>query len=355
MEKSGGFITLLGSGETSLAGGRIFETIARQISSPLRIAVLETPAGFELNSAQVAGRVREFLETRLKNFSPKADTVAARKRGTNFSPDDSHLLTPLMTANLIFMGPGSPTYAIRQLKGSLAWELIRARCRLGAALVFASAAVIAVGRWSLPVYEIYKVGEDVHAVRGLDIFADFGLKISIIPHWNNSDGGTDVDTSRCFVGSERFEQWHKLLPADETVIGLDEYTGLTFDFSTQTCSVQGLGSVTILCNGESGTFSAGIEFPVSEVGELHMPETFSHGISAAAWKLIDSGCQEVEEQPPQEVMDLLAARGRARISKDWAESDRIRERIADLGWEVQDTPTEQAISRKNSLRGAEYG
>ena len=48
-----GQIAFLGSGETSLAGGRIFETLARKIHDPLRIALLETPAGFELNQAGI--------------------------------------------------------------------------------------------------------------------------------------------------------------------------------------------------------------------------------------------------------------------------------------------------------------
>ena len=56
-----GRIAFLGSGETSLAGGRIFESLAREINGPLRIALMETPAGFELNSAQVVGRVGEFM------------------------------------------------------------------------------------------------------------------------------------------------------------------------------------------------------------------------------------------------------------------------------------------------------
>ena len=46
-----GQIAFLGSGETSLAGGRIFETLARSLPEGLKIALLETPAGFELNSA----------------------------------------------------------------------------------------------------------------------------------------------------------------------------------------------------------------------------------------------------------------------------------------------------------------
>ncbi|NCP15895.1 cysteinyl-tRNA synthetase, partial [bacterium] len=158
-----GPIALLGSGETSLSGGRIFESLAQSLPTPLRIAILETPAGFELNSTQVAGRVADFLRTRLQNFDPVVDVLPARKRGAPFSPDNAKLLAPLLSANMIFMGPGSPTYAVRQLRGSLAWDMLRARQRMGAALVFASAATIAVGARALPVYEIYKVGEDVSA------------------------------------------------------------------------------------------------------------------------------------------------------------------------------------------------
>jgi len=105
-----------------------------------------------------------------------------------------------------------PTYAIRQLKGTLAWDIIRARHRLGATLVFASAATISVSAWALPVYEIYKVGEDVFANQGLNLFRDFGLHLSFIPHWNNADGGVDLDTSRCFIGMDRFVEWCNLVP-----------------------------------------------------------------------------------------------------------------------------------------------
>jgi hypothetical protein len=60
-----GQIAFLGSGETSLAGGRIFEALAKKINDPIRIALMETPAGFELNSTQVVGKVGEFMKTRL--------------------------------------------------------------------------------------------------------------------------------------------------------------------------------------------------------------------------------------------------------------------------------------------------
>ena len=80
-----GQIAFLGSGETSLAGGRIFESLARNIHEPLRIALMETPAGFELNSAQVVGKVGDFMKTRLQNYKPVVDVIAARKKNSAYS------------------------------------------------------------------------------------------------------------------------------------------------------------------------------------------------------------------------------------------------------------------------------
>lgn len=45
-----------------------------------------------------------------------------------------------------------------------------------------------------------------------------------------------------------------------------------------------------------------------------------------------------EEIISSEVTDLLEARTVARTDKDWAESDRIRDALAELGWTVKDTP-----------------
>ncbi|PWH11701.1 MAG: cysteinyl-tRNA synthetase [Anaerolineae bacterium] len=336
-----GPIAFLGSGETSLAGGRVFEHLARQIEQPLRIAILETPAGFELNSAQVAARVANFLQTRLSNYKSQIQIVPARKRGTPFSPDDPEICAPLLQANLVFMGPGSPTYAIRQLKDSLAWDLLRARHRMGAALVFASAATIAAGQIGLPVYEIYKVGQDVHTVPGLGLFDDFGLALSFIPHWNNTDGGQELDTSRCFIGRERFEVWCAYLPENHTVVGLDEHTAIVFDFRQRECFVMGVSSVSLLRTCNPRIYPAGSTILFEEFGSIEIPHPLSQGISPAIWEMASSISPHPttgEEIPPPEVTALLEARQAARARKDWSRADDYRRRIQALGWTVQDTP-----------------
>lgn len=331
-----GRIAFLGSGETSLAGGRIFEALARDINEPLRIALIETPAGFELNSAQVVGRVGDFMKTRLQNYKPAVDVIAARKKGSAFSPDDPEIVKPLLHANMIFMGPGSPTYAIRQLKDTLAWDVIRARHRLGATLIFASAATISIGAHALPVYEIYKVGQDVHVVDGLNLFSDFGLHVSIIPHWNNADGGVDLDTSRCFIGMDRFAEWCDLVPAENQTIGLDEHTGLIVDFESGLCEVSGVSSVSVVRECDPEMYPSGSQFPLGELGDVSLPDPIEEGIPAQVWEMCVNAPPIEEDRPSEQVIALVEQRLLARASKNWAESDKLRDEIAALGWTVQD-------------------
>ena len=240
---------LFGSGETSPSGRKVFDYILRRLPLEPRLALLETPAGFELNSPQVIGRVADLINHRLQNYRPQVDIVPARARGTPFSPDEPEVVAPLLQADVIFMGPGSPSYAVRQLNNSLAWHLLWARHRLGAAVALASAATVAISAQALPVYEIYKVGEDLHWKPGLDFFGPYGLPLVFIPHWNNNDGGEELDTSRCFMGQKRFARLMEMLPPEPTVVGLDEKTALVVEPEVGMCRVIGLGCVTLLHTG----------------------------------------------------------------------------------------------------------
>ena len=332
-----GQIAFLGSGETSLAGGRIFESLARKIDGAIRIALMETPAGFELNSSQVVGRVGDFMKTRLQNYKPVVDIIAARKKDSQYSPDDPEIIKPLLNANMIFMGPGSPTYAIRHLKDTLAWDVIRARHRLGATLVFASAATISIGAHSLPVYEIYKVGQDVHAVDGLNLFKDFGVHLSFVPHWNNAEGGVDLDTSRCFMGMDRFAEWCNLLPAENTTLGLDEHTGIIIDFEDGTCEVSGVSSVSLVRECDPEIYSSGSKFGLNELGEIQIPNPIEKDIPAHVWDMVMDAPPLQDDGPSDEIIALAERRLSERANKNWAESDKLRDQITELGWTVQDS------------------
>jgi cyanophycinase-like exopeptidase len=338
-----GKIAFLGSGETSRAGGTLFEKLVRELGEPPRIAILETPAGFELNSHQVAGRVASYMRSRLQNYGGEISVIPARKRGTPLSPDEPQILQPLANANLIFMGPGSPTYAVRQLRGTLAWDLIRARHRAGATLAFSSSATIAVGSWVLPVYEVYKAGEDMHMVPGLALFEDYGLQLSFIPHWNNAEGGEDVDTSRCFVGMERFAIWRTGLPDGHLTLGLDEHTWLVIDPLLGGCEVGGVSTVSLVGRSDSQVYPAGAIFDMTQLGLVHFPEDGAHGLDGRAWEMASEEPSSKQETPSPAVQRLFALREEARARQDWDASDRLRTEIASLGWTVQDTEDGQQL------------
>ena len=381
-----GKIILFGSGETSPTGRKIFEQVFRSLPMSPRLALLETPAGFQPNSHQVISSVGDFFTHRLQNYSPQVNIIPARHRGTLLSPDAPDIVAPILNANMIFMGPGSPTYAIRQLRESLALNYMIARHFLGACLAFASAATIAVSAYALPVYEIYKVGEELHWIKGLDLFNYYGLKLVFIPHWNNCEGGEQLDTSRCFMGKERFSRLCDTLPEAMTIVGLDEKTALILDPGSGECHVIGLGNITLLQPAEASDHSKithpfmhdnlnksqtdfdlleisrksnrqikiyrdGQNFSASELGSFHTfhPET---SIPPAIWRtaLEANSTQEItaSQLPTDEVMDLIQEREVARNCRDWSTADKLREQLAKLGWEVVDTIDKPIIRKMHS-------
>lgn len=54
--------------------------------------------------------------------------------------------------------------------------------------------------------------------------------------------------------------------------------------------------------------------------------------------------QESASTIPNDVIALLATRKEAREAKNWAESDRLRDEILSLGWQIKDTKGEQKVS-----------
>src|SRR5439155_2988259 len=334
-----GPIVLFGSGEASPIARRVHAAALGQVTPPIRACVLETPAGFEPNSPRVAGRLADFLRHRLSPFDVQVEVVPARKRGTPLSPDEPDVIAPLLKANYLVLGPGSPTYAAKQLDGSLAWQAILARHRLGAPLILASAAAIAASAHALPVYEIYKVGDDLGWKAGLNLLGPFGRNVAVVPHWNNHEGGEELDTSRSFMGQERFERLLGLLPSDVDVVGIDEHTALMLDFAAGLAVVFGRGGVNWLRDGSTIHLEAGASTPLAALGLTQHPQSMDDiplTVWAAACRTELSFSQQ--EEPPEPVRALVSARTEARANGDWGLSDRLRLEIAAAGWQVRDTP-----------------
>jgi hypothetical protein len=83
----------------------------------------------------------------------------------------------------------------------------------------ASAAAMSLGAIVMPVYEMYKVGEDPHWLDGLNILdAATGIRAVVVAHYNNNQGGTH-DTRFCFVGGKRMAILEEILEPDISIRG----------------------------------------------------------------------------------------------------------------------------------------
>ena len=180
----------MGSGETAPAMVKTHRFLLEGVN-PGAAVVLDTPYGFQVNADDLTRRTMRYF----------ADSVGhavepVRWRG---QPGDDHdrALTQISQSSWLFAGPGSPSYALGQWSGTPMPGAISDVVSRGGSVVLGSAAAVTAGRWALPVYEIYKVGEPPHWVEGLDLLAKIlQVDVAVIPHFNNSEGGT-YDTRFC--------------------------------------------------------------------------------------------------------------------------------------------------------------
>lgn len=256
-----GKVAVFGSGEISPTGRKVHDFLFSKLDAPVKVAILETPAGFQPNVEVVALEIKEFVEHSLQNYHPQIETIKARRAGlAGFDPNDPKIVAPILSANYIFAGPGSPTYTYRNLNNTRLFKYLLKRHQEGATISLASAAAIAFGTKTLPVYEIFKAGEDLRWEEGLDFFGKLGLPIVIVTHFNNKEGGEKLDTSRAYMGVERFDRLLAMLPKGLTVLGIDEQTACIFDFESEKCLVMGKGGVTVIKGEQSMGFDRGSEF-----------------------------------------------------------------------------------------------
>jgi hypothetical protein len=256
MPQGDGKIVLMGSGELTATMVEVHKSLIRQLPGSQQSAFLDTPAGFQLNVDQISSKAVDYFRKNIRH--PLAiSSIKSTVEDSDF--DSEKAFRTLRNANYILIGPGSPTYAVSQWQHSPVPEIL-ARCvNDGGSLVAASAAALTVGRFTLPVYEIYKVGQELHWIEGIDILGDFGLNLVVIPHWNNAEGGNH-DTRFCFMGEPRFEKLISLLPEPTPIFGLDEHTACIMNMETDEAEVKGIGSVTLRTGNREISFKSGERF-----------------------------------------------------------------------------------------------
>jgi len=173
-------------------------------------------------------------------------------------------LARLQDAQYLFAGPGSPSYALRQWQGSGIDDIVAGKLERGGVVTFASAAALTLGAFTVPVYEIYKVGDAPTWLPGLDILGRLGLPVAVIPHYDNAEGGSH-DTRFCYLGERRMAVLESMLPDTHFVLGVDSHTALVIDFAAATAAVMGLGNVTVRVRGRSEVFAPGTTVALTEI------------------------------------------------------------------------------------------
>lgn len=264
-----GIIAIMGSGETSGSMVKVHRLLLQKISFPPKAVFIDTPAGFQLNADELYEKAKEYFR---KHLGHDLEHISF-KSTQGLSPAAAEKVwEALRQANYIFVGPGSPTYALKNWLGTPLPQILYERIKAGACFVAASAAALTLGEYTLPVYEIYKVGEDLHWVKGMNLLGKFGLEVVVIPHWNNAEGGTH-DTRYCYMGEPRLIKLEALLPREITILGIDEHTACILDFSKNEVLIQGRGRVTLRSKEGSRIFSAGETLSLAEFTQLASPSS----------------------------------------------------------------------------------
>ena len=256
-------LVIMGSGETAPTMVTTHRRMTALLPSPVKAVVLDTPYGFQENAPELAAKAVEYFST-----SINVDLVVAglvRLHDTHIAADPVAIergLRALSDADYIFAGPGSPTYALRQWAGSPVARIINDKLTNGGIVTFASAAALTLGKATVPVYEVYKVGQDVTRLDGLDILATIGINAAVIPHYDNTEGANH-DTRYCYLGEARLHMFESMLDTDTYVLGVDEHTGLVIDLDAATATVVGNSNVTIRLRGNSFVYPTGSVIPLS--------------------------------------------------------------------------------------------
>src|SRR5215475_11021142 len=184
---AGQVLAIMGSGETSPTMVTVHKAlVAGMGGQPDEALLLQTPYAFQENCADISARARQYF---------------ARSVGLTVGvfPDDEEPAG---------QGPGPGADPAGPAAARLAQ---RDRIAAGHGLtVMASAAAATIGCATLPVYEIYKAGADPHWLSGLDLLGLLDLPVALIPHYNNTEGGTH-DTRYCYLGERRLARMEREL------------------------------------------------------------------------------------------------------------------------------------------------
>jgi cyanophycinase-like exopeptidase len=257
-------LAIMGSGETAPTMAKVHRSLFDRFGEKgVPAVIVDTPYGFQENADDLSARTLEFFATSVGN---PVEVASFRTRDVD-ALTQSTAVARIREARYVMAGPGSPSYALRQWAGGPIPDALAEKLAGGGILTLASAAALTLGLVTIPVYEIYKVGEDPRWLEGLDLLgAATGLRAAVVPHYDNAEGGNH-DTRFCYMGARRLQALEATRPEGSFILGVDSHTALVLDLETGLASVAGLGGVTVRVDGRSTRFEPGAELAIEALGE----------------------------------------------------------------------------------------
>ena len=345
-----GVIALLGSGETAPGMVRVHRQLLARYDHPVAIN-LDSSYGFQENVPQMTAKLVDYFATSLTTTLVPV-SLANYERAT---PLERALMRgAVREADYVFAGPGSPSYALAQWRPLELVEDFAVALGRGATLCLASAATLTLGRYSAPIYEVYKVGAEPHWLDGLDLLGRYGLACAVIPHYDNAEG-RDYDTSRCYLGERRLAILEAELPEDVAILGVDEHSALILDLENDEARVLGRGHaywrrggkvrvldhaptpLDVLRDGARRSTASASHAPRASDQSLELAEA-AHGGDLDALAALVAAARRAPA-PTALVEAVLEARTVARASGHYELADRLRDGLVEAGIELRDGPT----------------
>ena len=296
-------LCIMGSGETAPTMAPVHRDLIERVGGDsARAVLLDTPFGFQENADELVAKAQEHFQ---RSIGHPLELASLRRVETASEVEREAAYSRVHAADYVFSGPGSPSYTLRQWRGTEIPRLLAEKLDQGGCVTLASAAAITLGVVSLPVYEIYKVGEPVHWLEGLDLLGPAGIHAAVITHWDNAEGGTH-DTRYCYMGEARLAQLESLLPAGAAVLGVDEHTALILDLGAGRVEVRGRGRAVVRRHGAESSLPSGTEIALAELQAMLAGSSAPHAPSRSEPDVVEPPPEPVEREEP--FLALLSAR-----------------------------------------------
>ncbi|MHB8335472.1 MAG: type 1 glutamine amidotransferase family protein [Acidimicrobiales bacterium] len=359
---TGGALVLMGSGENAPGMTKVHRALLHRLSR-VDAVNLDTTYGFQENVAQVTGKLVSYFE---KSLHVELTPLSFTNYEESSPLERTMVKQRVRDATYVFAGPGSPSYALSQWQPLDIVDDFSAVLEAGGTLCFSSAAVVTLGAYTAPIYEIYKAGAAPYWLPGLNLLSRVGLNCVAIPHFDNAEGA-NYDTSRCYLGERRLSLMERDLPDDVATLGVDEHTALVIDLATDTIEVLGKSNGYWRHHGHTRVLANGSQTALDELRTKHVPPLISpvteprpsnsavtdpselgHLASGdgpvaleAIARLIDlatSGTRTTVDVAAL-IDGVLLARSAARSRGEYEFADQLRDLLTKSGVEIHDEPS----------------